>query len=627
MAGRHTLRILFVSLGLASFVVCDFGPITAVEVRALGSLAYGLSMSRECSPAPQRRSLEHPQESREIPSSTAQTACWTPSSGLRGGDGVPAFVTPPTSPPSSPRRCLSAQEFPRHPLEASAKGLQHRAVLLRRVQSGLESRTLPRGSSVVASAANTAVISSGLLRTQGAFHHLKVIASAAKNTPFYRGSRTVKMTAVPGGDIPADSSLEYPAANSQDLVLAVAGGAASTAIMLMAGSASSWLRVIVYSIASFVTGSLAGAVLLSENRIRPYLRSESEAAYSDSKFVAAGAVTAHYLEALPSSGKPAVTLLCLHGFGSACASYRLVLQPLAEALQARVLSVDMPGFGLTSRPERVKDFCPQQMVSHFVDSLGLAESVSQMPLVVVGHSLGGLVAAKHASNATNSISAAVLVAPLVVLSGAEKGVAKGGNVVGGAQRLVTCVVKVCVGVASSFLKFAFQGVVKVLMPVLALVLRRLVYTPDFWPSALGGTYHDRRNLKGEIVAGYRRASWVKGWDAGLLNFVRFRVTAGKSLYEMLQQAYTAGFAVQPAPSTAMVLGAMGKPILFIHGKGDRVIPAANSRFVSALMPEQAEYVEVDACGHCPMEEQPLEFVASVVSFLKRSLSPSVWNHA
>jgi pimeloyl-ACP methyl ester carboxylesterase len=388
----------------------------------------------------------------------------------------------------------------------------------------------------------------------------------------------------------------------------------------------SWARFAVCSAASFIAGTLTWSIVQSEGRIRPYLRSEAEAAYPDSKFVSAGAVTAHYLEALPSSGQPALTLLCLHGFGASCASYRLVLQPLADSLQARVLSVDMPGFGLTNRPARVKDFCPQQMVSGLVQSLGLSEKESNIPLVIMGHSLGGLVAAKHLISADSAVAAAVLVAPLVVHSGghAKSGCADLAPEATGVQRMFVVSIKAMAGAAGAFIKYGIQGLVRLLMPVLALGLRRMVYTPDFWPQALGATYHDRSNLRAEIVAGYRRASWVKGWDRSLLNFVRFRMTAGKTLYEMLQHAFRASLGSASSPSTPKALQDTGKPLLFIHGEGDKVIPSANSRFVSGMLTGQAEYVEVAECGHCPMEEQPATFVTAVTSYLKGVLPPTVW---
>jgi len=472
--------------------------------------------------------------------------------------------------------------------------------------------------------------SKGLLKTQGAFHHLRVIARAASNTPFGRRSSALTMTIAPGDKIPEDASLQYPAASTRDQSLAGAAGALAAAVAVMLDWKSvtlSWARFAMCSAASFIAGTLTWSIVQSEGRIRPYLRSEAEAAYPDSKFVSAGAVTAHYLEALPSSGEPALTLLCLHGFGASCASYRLVLQPLADSLQARVLSVDMPGFGLTNRPARVKDFCPQQMVVGLVQSLGLSEKESDIPLVIMGHSLGGLVAAKHLISGNSAVAAAVLVAPLVVHSGGDVRSGRADlapEATASVQRMFAVSIKAVAGAAGAFLKYGIQGLVRLLMPLLALGLRRMVYTPDFWPQALGATYHERHNLRAEIVAGYRRASWVKGWDRSLLNFVRFRMTAGKTLFEMLQEAFLASLGSALAPSTAKALQDTGKPLLFIHGEGDKVIPSTNSRVVSGMLAGQAEYVEVAECGHCPMEEQPATFVTAVTSYLKGVLPPSVW---
>jgi pimeloyl-ACP methyl ester carboxylesterase len=652
--------LLILNLGTACG---DFGPITAVEVRAFGTLAYG-SISSSLPGTPRERSTPHQRAvqanippARELPSPAQTADCrgniFSSNSSvevLRGGEGDPAFVTTGIfmhgassgARCSNPRRAMSAHDLVHSRLDMSAQMLEHRAILLRpsRLEQKMVGRkaacewgALPLYDSAFAGPA-------GLLKTQGALHHLKVIARAARSTHFRWSATAVSMTAVPGGPVPADSSLQYPEASRRERLCTVAAGAAAAALALVLDSkslAASWLRVVACSMASFILGSLASSVLLSELRIRPYLRTEEQAAYSDSKFVGAGAVTAHYLEAVPATGKAVMTLLCLHGFGASCASYRLVLQPLADALQARVIAVDMPGFGLTSRPSRVRDFCPQQMVSEMLKSLGLDQGEGK-PLVVMGHSLGGLVAAKYLITTDNSsvprssVAAAVLVAPLVVHSGASVQAGASSRAADAAalaaptRNVWSAVVKAAGGVVGVLLKHAVQGLVKVLMPVFALMLRKLVYTPDFWSQALGSTYHDRGNMVPEIVAGYRRASWVSGWDAGLLNFVRFRMTAGRSLYAMLKNVYANSFgSAPPAPSTTMALGNTAKPLLFIHGASDRTIPCANSRFVSGLLAGQAEYVEVDACGHCPMEERPEEFVGTVTSYLKRTLTPSLWS--
>ena len=634
---------------------CEFGPITGVEVRALSNLAastLGSSTPHQGLPSPSGQQCP-PKEPDSI---SAQSAPLPPPSHLRGGDGVPAFATGTFLPlRHTPallagglrlRRCSSSQDILHRRLEVAEQDLEHRTVMLRRVRSAVDEHALAMGPVAKQVAADmpktpparcmpygtagSAGVSGGLLRTQGALHHIKVIARAARSATRtrLRASATAEaMTATPEGGVPADGSLQYPAASSTDKLLSVASGAATTLLALAVDSTllfSSWLRLAAITLASFGTGAMVTSMMLSERRISPYLRAEADAGYSDSNFVAAGAVRAHYLEALPTAGAPRLTMVCLHGFGSSCASYRLVMQPLADELQARVLSVDMPGFGLTSRPQRLADYCPQTMLDGFVAALGLAPTQSTLPLVILGHSLGGLVASKHVINSSHeSVAAAILVAPLVVHSAPAQALV-GGTGIQQTLRGASAVARAAVGVAGAVLKYAFSCLVRVARPGLALLLRRVVYTPDFWPQALGGTYHSRANLQAEIIAGYRRASWVRGWEAGLLDFVRFRVTAGKSLWDLLRQALSGSHgspAHARASSTTAGLKQAATPLLFIHGASDRVIPCANSRFVSsAVLDGQAEYVEVEACGHCPMEERPAEFVQTVKAFVLRTLA-------
>jgi len=165
---------------------------------------------------------------RELPSA-AQTAKFN--SPLRGGDGVPAFMTGSSVGLNGFRRCSSSQDILHRPLEIAVHDLQHRAVAVRRATSIVDdlvsrqmlgqevvSQPMMGASSSYEPMQQTAFARRELLYSQGALHHLRVIAKAARKTPW--GTKTTAhMTAVPGGEIPQDSSLSYPPGTSKSTFL------------------------------------------------------------------------------------------------------------------------------------------------------------------------------------------------------------------------------------------------------------------------------------------------------------------------------------------------------------------------------------------------------------------------
>src|SRR5262245_18737870 len=89
------------------------------------------------------------------------------------------------------------------------------------------------------------------------------------------------------------------------------------------------------------------------------------------------------------AGTSDTTLLFLHGYGESLLSWRLVLDRFTSRF--RVLAIDLPGFGLSDKPDG-----PYTM--HFMESVlsGLIAHSTSGPLVVVCHSMGGQLAAQLA---------------------------------------------------------------------------------------------------------------------------------------------------------------------------------------------------------------------------------------
>lgn len=104
------------------------------------------------------------------------------------------------------------------------------------------------------------------------------------------------------------------------------------------------------------------------------------------------------------AGRGDTTILMLHGYGESLLSWRLILDRFTR--RYRVLAIDLPGFGLSAKPESGYDY------GSYTRHLGalLAQETSG-PVVVVGHSMGGELAAGLALDHPDRVVAAVLIAP------------------------------------------------------------------------------------------------------------------------------------------------------------------------------------------------------------------------
>lgn len=103
------------------------------------------------------------------------------------------------------------------------------------------------------------------------------------------------------------------------------------------------------------------------------------------------------------------TIVLLHGYGESLIAWRAVFDRLAH--RADVVALDLPGFGLSSKP--ASGYSTDSLaadVLRALDALGIERAV------LVGHSLGGAVAAAASIAAPERVRALVLIDPAVVTS-------------------------------------------------------------------------------------------------------------------------------------------------------------------------------------------------------------------
>ncbi len=98
------------------------------------------------------------------------------------------------------------------------------------------------------------------------------------------------------------------------------------------------------------------------------------------------------------------TLLLLHGYGESLTTWRAVFDRLAR--NGRVIAIDLPGFGGSAKPD-VPYSLPAmtERLSQFIDRWTAG------PLVVIGHSMGGELAASLALARPDRVNLLILIAP------------------------------------------------------------------------------------------------------------------------------------------------------------------------------------------------------------------------
>lgn len=104
------------------------------------------------------------------------------------------------------------------------------------------------------------------------------------------------------------------------------------------------------------------------------------------------------------AGRGDTTLLLLHGYGESLLAWRLILDRLAR--HDRVIALDLPGFGLSDKPDARYDY------PAYARWLGdFLSNHTKGPVVVVGHSMGGQIAAGLALDHPDRVVAAILIDP------------------------------------------------------------------------------------------------------------------------------------------------------------------------------------------------------------------------
>eukprot|EP00984_Skeletonema_dohrnii_P004157 scaffold1448_cov71-Skeletonema_dohrnii-CCMP3373.AAC.2 len=292
-----------------------------------------------------------------------------------------------------------------------------------------------------------------------------------------------------------------------------------------------------------------------------------------------------------------------HGFGASSLSWLPVLPSLTKQLGARVgVAHDSVGFGFTDRPQSLEAYSAEANVGIGLELLNDVDDAQATVgssgenekskagnvrnIAIFGHSMGAkaalimALACSKREDVRLNPSLVVLVAPALegvsLPSTGSSTKKKASN-----NKISQLLRSIWVTWRKIFLDYPFRY-----------GLRRLVGgSPNFWRKGLASAWGDPKRLSDSDVLRFQWPSIGMGWEQGLLNLVRSKLSSSsKSVLddgELLQQ-------VSSLPNTKVVI---------IYGSRDRIVKFEGlvAEKVKKEFPT-VHIVRMEGLGHDPYEE-------------------------
>lgn len=241
-------------------------------------------------------------------------------------------------------------------------------------------------------------------------------------------------------------------------------------------------------------------------------------------------IDTNYYHAGPPNGQ---SLVLLHGMSTSGDSFREYMHSLAD--EYHLIAPDIPGFGFSGNTE-------PYTIDHLIEWLAsLIDKLALEPLILLGHSFGGILASAYALAYPEDISKLILLSPALFV---------GHTIPPFARRIGESRAVAETGIALS-----------------RVLLERQIRTQFYQPEQMADSIWDRRR------ADYSRA----------------RATAA---------AFNAAAALDITPR----LTNLDKPTLVMWGNDDPVLAPSQAVLLEEFIDDiQIQFLE--NCGHVPMIEQ------------------------
>ncbi|MEI6179733.1 MAG: alpha/beta fold hydrolase [Chloroflexales bacterium] len=261
-----------------------------------------------------------------------------------------------------------------------------------------------------------------------------------------------------------------------------------------------------------------------------------------------------YWASTPRQGVPVVLI---HGYGGLIEHWRAVTRPIA--MRHSLFALDLYFFGQSAIPAYPPD---RQMWSEQVAEL--IATVCPAPAVVVGHSMGGMVAAQLAHDFPQLVRGLVLVAPTGLRDPANQ---------------------------PSLLDQALFSVLRA--DGVGEILAEALSSPWGARQGLVTAYHRKERVTPEMIEQFAAPLLRPGGAQAYLTVSR----NFSHLYLEFER------------------GAITAPTLLIWGEHDRSVPPSLAkRFKQMLLP-QAEIAVLRETGHCPFDETPEAFLEVLLPWI------------
>jgi pimeloyl-ACP methyl ester carboxylesterase len=265
-----------------------------------------------------------------------------------------------------------------------------------------------------------------------------------------------------------------------------------------------------------------------------------------------------YVHDYGGTGDP---IVAIHGLGGA----HLNWMPPAAGLTrtGHLIAPDLPGFGYTPPRRSYSISSHAHAVVELMESLGV-------PVVLMGNSLGGLVAIQIAASRPDLVDRLVLVAPAAPPRWDD-------------ERMDRLVAK----------RLLLQGIPAIGPAAVSRYWRATTPAAQMRDTLAVVCAHPERIPQSlvdpslQMASARRRQPWA--------------------LEALVKSGRSAGAMVARRARMARTMGRITCPTLIVQGSRDRVIPASAIEWLVRVRPDW-DLAVMDDSGHCPQIEAPAEFV-------------------
>jgi pimeloyl-ACP methyl ester carboxylesterase len=261
-------------------------------------------------------------------------------------------------------------------------------------------------------------------------------------------------------------------------------------------------------------------------------------------------------------------IVCVHGLAGSAVNWSAIA-PLLTG-RYRVLAPDLAGHGLTRSAHRATDVhANTRLLDRFI------EHVSDVPVILMGNSMGGMISLLEAQAAKDRVSGLVLIDPALPFVPAR-------------PDLLVATVFVAGGLPG--LGSALLRGVRMLPPtaIVARILSLCCQDPSRVPAGVVAQHVE--------VARQRSGFAEAGHDIGV------------ATRSVIATAGLGGHAYRAA------IASLTCPVLVIHGEQDRLVPVSAARAAARAHPAWSVVVLPDV-GHVPQLEAPRECAEAIFSWL------------